>query len=152
MFDDFVLEPSRLNPNSILLNWKQLGSDYVLGPHQMSDGSLRAVALIAALLQPDDNLPDLLVLDEPELGLHPYAISILAGLIRAASSKTQVVVSTQSAALVDEFAAEEVIVVESENQQSRFRRLDPEMLKDWLSEYSLGELWEKNVIGGGPLS
>jgi predicted ATPase len=150
-FDDFALEPQRLNSNNILLNWRQQGSDYLLGPHQISDGTLRAIALITLLLQPEEDLPDLLIVDEPELGLHPYTLTIVAGLIRAASVKTQVIVTTQSTAFLDKFGLDEIIVVDSEQGASQFRRLNPEELKDWLEEYSVGELWEKNVIGGGPV-
>jgi predicted ATPase len=150
-FDDFALEPQRLNPNNILLNWRQQGSDYLFGPHQVSDGTLRAMALITLFLQPEEDLPDLLIVDEPELGLHPYALTIVAGLIRAASVQTQVIVTTQSTAFLDQFGVDEIIVVDSEQGASQFRRLDPEQLKDWLEEYSVGELWQKNVIGGGPM-
>lgn len=150
-FDDFVLEPKRLNPRNILLNWKQTGSDYLLGPHQISDGSLRSMALVTLLLQQGSDPPDLIVLDEPELGLHPHAASMIAGLIRAASVRSQVIVCTQSPTFVDEFLPEEVIVADTRDRESRFRRLDPESLKGWLEEYSLGELWQKNVIGGGPV-
>lgn len=150
-FDDFVLEPKRINPKNILLNWRQTGSDYILGPHQISDGSLRSMALVTLLLQSGSDLPDLIVLDEPELGLHPHAASMIAGLIRAASVKTQVVVCTQSPTFVDEFLPEEVIVAETRNRESQFHRLEPDSLQSWLEEYSLGELWQKNVIGGGPV-
>ena len=150
-FDEFVLEPKRLNPKNILLNWKQTGSDYILGPHQISDGSLRSMALVTLLLQSGSGLPDLIVLDEPELGLHPHAASMIAGLIRAASVRSQVVVCTQSPTFVDEFSPEEVIVAETRDRESQFRRLDPESLRSWLEDYSLGELWQKNVIGGGPV-
>jgi predicted ATPase len=150
-FDDFVLEPQRLNTNNILLNWRQEGSDYLLGPHQFSDGTLRAIALVTLFLQPEDDLPDLLIVDEPELGLHPLALTLVAGLIRAASVKVQVIVTTQSAAFLDQFSVDEVIVVDSAQGASQFRRLGPDELAEWLEEYSVGELWQKNVIGGGPM-
>jgi predicted ATPase len=150
-FDDFVLGPQRFNPNNILLNWRQSGSEYLLGPHQISDGTLRAMALITLFLQPSEDLPDLLIVDEPELGLHPHAITLIAGLIRAASVKTQVLATTQSPAFLDQFNLDEIIVVDSEQGVSQFRRLDEDRLKDWLEEYSIGELWQKNVIGGGPM-
>ena len=150
MFDDFVLEPQRLNPKNILLNWKQTGSEYLFGPHQLSDGTLRAMALITLFLQPQEDLPDVIILDEPELGLHPHAIEIITGLIRAASLKTQVILTTQSTTFLDHFEPEEIIVVDFEAGHSVFRRLEPEELKDWLEDYSVSELWEKNVLGGGP--
>lgn len=150
-FADFVLEPKRLNLRNILLNWTQTGSDYILGPHQISDGSLRAMALATLLLQPESDLPDLIILDEPELGLHPHATSMIAGLIRAASVETQVIVCTQSPTFLDEFLPEEVIVTETRDRQTQFRRLDTSSLQDWLEDYSLGQLWQKNVTGGGPV-
>ena len=151
IFDDFLLEPQRLNPRNIILNWRQKGSEYVFGPHQLSDGTLRAMALITLFLQPAEDLPPLIVVDEPELGLHPHAIEIIAGLIRAASLETQVILTTQSSTFLDHFDPEEVIVVDSRDGRSLFRRLNIKELKYWLKDYSVGQLWEKNVFGGGPL-
>ena len=151
-FDDFDLAPDRLNPSEILLNWRMRGrADYLLGPHQMSDGTLRAAAILTLLLQPKSDLPGVIILDEPELGLHPQALEMVAGLLRSASAKSQVIVATQSQTFVDWFEPEEIITVESHEGQSRFRRLDAEHLKDWLEDYSIGELWQRNVLGGGPL-
>jgi predicted ATPase len=152
MFDDFVLEPQRLNPKYILLRWKQRDGEYIFGPHQISDGSLRAMALIALFLQPIGDLPAAIILDEPELGLHPHAIEIIAGLIRAASLKAQVILTTQSTTFLDHFKLEEIIVVDDERGHSVFRRLEVDQFKDWLEDYSVSQLWEKNVLGGGPLS
>ena len=151
VFDDFVLEPQRLNPKNILLNWKQNDSEYLFGPHLLSDGTLRAMALIALFLQPEEDLPDLILVDEPELGLHPHAIEIIAGLIRSVSLKTQVILTTQSITFLNHFEPGEIIIVDLEAGQSVFRRLQADELKDWLADYSVGELWEKNVLGGGPL-
>ncbi|HEX5416856.1 MAG TPA: AAA family ATPase [Chloroflexota bacterium] len=146
-FSDFVLEPIL---GSVILQWQERGSDVVFGAHQASDGMLRAMALVSLLLQPEDNLPSVVILDEPELGLHPYAINILAGLLQSVSTHTQVIVATQSMNLIDYFTPEEIVVVDRVDRESKFRRLDPEPLDDWLDEYSLGELWEKNVLGGRP--
>lgn len=146
-FADFVLEPEG---DSILLRWRELGNDMVLGPHQASDGMLRAMALVTLLLQPKDELPAIIIVDEPELGLHPRAISILAGLFLGASTDTQVIVATQSPVLLDHFEPEQVIVAEREGAESVFRRLDRERLDAWLEEYTLSELWDKNVLGGRP--
>ncbi|MGA2034481.1 MAG: AAA family ATPase [Thermoguttaceae bacterium] len=150
-FDDFVLEPRELNPRNILLNWRQLGQDYLFGPHQLSDGALRAIALITLFQQPEDELPNLIVVDEPELGLHPHAMLIISGLMRAASSHTQVLLATQSPTFLDNFNPDEVIVAEEKEQASHYRRVTPDELREWLQEYSLGELWQKNVLGGGPM-
>ena len=146
-FSDFELEP---HYNSLLLNWRERNSDQVFGVSQASDGMLRVIALIALLLQPEQDLPDVLILDEPELGLHPYAINIVGGLIRAVSTKIQVIVATQSMPLVDCFEPEDIVIVEREDRCSAFRRLDDEALGEWLDDYSLSELWEKNVLGGRP--
>jgi predicted ATPase len=108
------------------------------------------IALTTLLLQPEADLPPLIVLDEPELGLHPAAIGILAGLLKQAAVHAQVLVATQSATLLDHFDAEDVIVVDAKDGVSTFRRLDPEPNREWIAEYGLSDLWERNVIGGGP--
>ncbi len=149
-FDGFVLEPLEPNKTDVLLNWRDQFSDRIFGPHQLPDGALRAMALITLLLQPEEDLPSLIVIDEPELGLHPAAIVALAGLLKAVSRHSQVIIATQSVTLLEEFDAGDVIVVDREDGRSTFTRLDPERLKEWLEEYTLGELWQKNSIGGGP--
>ena len=149
-FSDFVLEPQY---NRLLLNWRERNSDQVFSVSQASDGMLRVLSLVTLLLQPEQDLPDVLILDEPELGLHPYAINIVGGLISAASTKVQVIVATQSTALVDCFEPEDIVIVEREGRRSTFRQLNAEDLKEWLEgfeDYSLSELWEKNVLGGRP--
>lgn len=149
-FGDFNLGPDEINNNIILLNWKEKGSDYSFGPHQLSDGLLRFMALTTLLLQPIDFLPSLIIIDEPELGLHPYAINILGSLIRKASNYCQIVLATQSEALVDQFEADNIIVVTREEGTSNFKRLEQEELTEWLDDYKLSELWDKNIIGGRP--
>jgi predicted ATPase len=150
-FSDFVLEPRSVNEKDIILNWQNTHSDYLFGPHQLPDGGLRAIALVTLLLQPTGNLPSLIVVDEPELGLHPNAISVVAALLKQASLHCQIIIATQSPTLLDEFDPEDVIVVDREPDKSVFVRHDPEKLRDWLKDYSLGELWQKNVLGGGPM-
>jgi predicted ATPase len=148
-FGDFDLTLLRDSEDYVRLNWKDsAGSDYLFGPDQISDGSLRFMALATLLLQPQDLLPKFIVLDEPELGLHPVAIAELAGMIRAASQKTQILAATQSTRLVDEFLPEDLMIVEwdEEKKCSVFKRLDSKRLKDWIERYSLSELWEKNVF------
>ena len=134
----------------MLLAWRERDSDQVFDASQASDGMLRVIALVALLLQSEDTLPDVLILDEPELGLHPYAITVVGGLIGAVSKSIQVIVATQSTALVDCFEPEDIVVVEREGRKSVFRHLDSEKLREWLDDYSLSELWEKNVLGGQP--
>ncbi len=147
VFSDFELEPDYGN---LMLQWRERDTDEVFSASQASDGFLRIVALITLLLQPPNDLPDVLVLDEPELGLHPSAISIIGELTAAAATKIQVIAATQSVPLVDCFGPEDIVVVERPDRASTFRRLDPAALEEWLATYSLSELWEKNVIGGRP--
>ncbi len=149
-FDDFSLEPEGSNKNDIILNWRDKGSDQVFGPHQLSDGTLRAVCLVALLMQPEKELPELIIVDEPELGLHPYALDVVASLFQKASHHKQVLISTQSTSFLDNFDPEDVIVVDREGKESKFSRPGAALLDAWLDEYTLGEAWEKNVIGGGP--
>ena len=149
-FDDFVLEPAGPNQKDIILNWKDRGSDQVFGPHQLSDGTLRAICLVTLLMQPEDELPELIIVDEPELGLHPYALDVIASLFKKVSHSTQALIGTQSSSFLDQFDPEDIITVNREGNESRFTRPDTEKLEAWLDEYSLGEVWEKNVIGGGP--
>ncbi|HTU93344.1 MAG TPA: AAA family ATPase [Gemmataceae bacterium] len=150
-FDDFVLEPPGTGTSSdVILEWRDKGSDQVFGPHQLSDGTLRAMCLVTLLMQPEDELPNLIIVDEPELGLHPYALNIIASLFKKASHYTQVLISTQSRSFLDNFDPEDVIVVNREGKESQFTRPDAAKLETWLDDYSLGEVWEKNVIGGGP--
>lgn len=147
-FDDFILRPLKSNENYINLDWNEKGSDMIFDVNQLSDGTLRMMALITLLLQPE--LPHLMIIDEPELGLHPYAINILASLLKGASVRTQLIVSTQSVSLVNNFEPEDLIIVNRMEGQSTFKRVDKSKLEEWLDEYTLGELWEKNVIGGRP--
>ena len=149
-FDDFVLKPIQLSSGEeqIRLLWKQSDSDYPLWPSQLSDGSIRFICLVTALLQPEP--PSTIIIDEPELGLHPYAITLLGALLRSASKRMQVIVSTQSVPLLNEFELSDLIVVEREDGNSIFKRLDAEKFETWLEDYSVGELWEKNIIGGRP--
>jgi predicted ATPase len=148
MFKDFVLKPNPFNEGTIRVEWIDKYSDYVFLGSDLSDGSLRFICMAAMLLQP--NCPDLILLDEPELGLHPSAVTILAGLLRKAAHFSQLIISTQSSDLVSEFEAENIIVVENEARYSTLKRLDIPKLSYWLGEYSLGEIWDKNIIGGQP--
>jgi len=151
-FGNFDLETIAENDLYVRLNWKDISNDLLFGPHQISDGSLRFMALASLLLQPPTILPETIVLDEPELGLHPAAIAELAGMIRTASKNARIVVATQSTRLLDEFNVGEIVVVERDEIRncSVFKRLNETELEDWLSRYSLSELWEKNVLGGLP--
>lgn len=149
-FDDFALEPRLLDEKQIRLEWSHHGTDSYFDVSTFSDGTLRFIALTVLLLQPKKLKPSIILLDEPELGLHPSAITVLGALVRQASQHVQVIISTQSPMLLDMFDPEEVIVVQQEDSGSTFGRLDEDDLGDWLEDYSLGELWEKNEIGGRP--
>ncbi|GAB2597893.1 AAA family ATPase [Spirosoma areae] len=145
-FERFDLQP---NGNFIRLNWRQKNTDIYLDASDLSDGTIRFIALCTLLLQPQ--LPETILIDEPELGLHPYAITILAELIQGvAHQKKQLIMSTQSVNLIDKFSPDDIIVVDNVANESRFRRLDEQSLEAWLEEYSIGELWNKNVLGGNP--
>ncbi|MCP4022164.1 MAG: AAA family ATPase [Desulfobacteraceae bacterium] len=147
-FDRFSLEPSQLNQERIRLEWKEKGSDDYFNAAMLSDGTLRFMCLAALLLQPV--LPPVIILDEPELGLHPYGISVLAGLLQAASQCAQVMVATQSVTLVNQFGPGDIIVVDRDKRESLFRRPGRSDLETWLDDYGMGDLWEKNVLGGRP--
>lgn len=152
-FSDFILEPQALNEDYIKLQWKSTdGVEYPFGPEQFSDGSIRFIALATLFLQPPELLPSVIIIDEPELGLHPLAIDILASMIKTSALHSQIIVATQSARLIDSFEPSNIIVAEYDksNKCSSFKHLDEEELKDWLEDYSVSELWEKNVLGGQP--
>lgn len=149
-FGDFQLRRNPLNMDIIELEWVEQGQDLPFKAHALSDGTLRFMCLATLFLQPAEHRPAAIIVDEPELGLHPYAITVLASLMKSVARETQVIVSTQSVELVNELDAEDLIVVDREQGRSTFRRLDDRSLGTWLQEYSLGELWKKNVIGGRP--
>ncbi|HMQ61877.1 MAG TPA: AAA family ATPase [Flavilitoribacter sp.] len=147
-FEKFDLRPRALQPDQIKLEWKEKGSDMYLDAHNLSDGTLRFIALTTLLMQPEP--PETIIIDEPELGLHPVAINKLAGLLYKASHQCQVIVGTQSVGLVNNFSPDCIITVDRKDEQSVFERLHEEKLHNWLEDFSLGELWNKKVIGGQP--
>lgn len=147
-FDRFILEPDALNEERIRLQWREVGSDKTFNANHLSDGTLRMICLTTLLLQP--NAPDTIIIDEPELGLHPYAISVLASLMKSFAVDKQLIVSTQSVTLINHFEPKDIIVTDKENGASVLRRLEAHELDDWKDSYSLGEIWEKNIIGGRP--
>ena len=150
-FVDFDLEPDRLNPDQIRLRWKHVGGDDYFDVSSLSDGTLRFIALATLFLQPAEYRPAMVIVDEPELGLHPYAITVLGALIRQASVETRVVVATQSSLLVDQFEPTDILVADRNEGATEFRRLEVSELAVWLEDYSLGQLWEKNFLGGRPV-
>jgi predicted ATPase len=149
-FRDFHLRPTVDNKEKIQLEWTEAGQDIPFSASALSDGTLRFICLTTVLLQPEEFMPAAILIDEPELGLHPFAIAILAALMRSAAEQHQLIVSTQSVELVNEFEADDLIVVDKQGGTSTFKRPDAQALSEWLTEYSLGELWKKNVLGGRP--
>lgn len=148
-FRDFVLKPEAKKDGTynILLQWRNQFDFEPFAADQLSDGSLRFICMVTALKQPDP--PRTIIFDEPELGLHPYALTLLGSLLDSASMDMQIIVATQSVSLVNEFSIDDLLVVELENGVSSFRRLDESQFNVWLEDYSVGELWDKNVLGGG---
>lgn len=149
-FDDFVLKPRNLESDTIRLEWKHIGSDKYFDVSAFSDGTLRFVALATLFLQPLHLRPSVIIVDEPELGLHPFAISKLAAMVKSASNQTQIILSTQSALLLDEFEPNDVLVADRVDGGTTLQRLKSDDWDKWLEEYSLGQLWEKGEFGGRP--
>ncbi len=150
-FKDFVYRKNQNLGDSMDLEWEAWGDpDTAFGPRQLSDGTLRFICLATLLNQPENLRPNLILIDEPELGLHPFALTLLAEMIQQAAGLQQVIISTQSAELVSHFEPEDIVVVDRKNKESVFRRLNSEPLASWLEDYTLGDLWKMNVLGGRP--
>jgi len=147
-FGDFIYRDGIEN---IQLEWYEQGDpDTPFKAHMLSDGTLRFVCLATLLLQPFELMSDTILIDEPELGLHPYAINILSELIKRVSEQKQLIISSQSVELINCFEPEDIIVTDRDNGATTFKRLNTENLEVWLDEYSLGDLWKQNIIGGRP--
>lgn len=114
---------------------------------RLSDGTIRFIAILAQLLAPTP--PPLICMEEPELGLHPDAIALLAGLLQEASARTQLIVTTHSDALVSALTevADSVLVCEYRGG-TVLKRVESEKLRFWLDKYKLGEIWRIGEIGG----
>lgn len=149
-FADFAIDGFPEKQDTVYLFWKKQGSDYILTPNQLSDGTIRFIALATLLLAPRKIQPDVIVIDEPELGLHPLAIRILANMIKQAAENLQILVATQSPSFLDFFDANDVLVFEAPNEITTVKRLNQDEISAWAQEYTLSELWDKNVIGGQP--
>ena len=147
-FQDFRLRPDKRDPNLIRLRWKHRASEIEFDANSLSDGTVRFICLVTLLLQPD--LPSMIIIDEPELGLHPFALHLLGQLLKNASTKTQILISTQSVILINQFSYQDLIVVDQINNTTQFKRLNEEDVKAWLDDYQMGEMWDKNLIGGNP--
>lgn len=152
-FYDFFLEPQVLNPQWIKLQWREKGnSEYVFGPEHFSDGTLRFIALATLFLQPPELLPPIVFVDEPELGLHPQAVDVLASMVQRVAKHTQVILATQSPRLLDSFDYKDIIVAEKDRETgcTVLKRLNESDIAIWLEDYSISQIWEKNIIGGQP--
>ncbi len=149
-FDDFRLRPHPDNPDMMELEWLEFGNTVPFKAHVLSDGTLRFACLATLLLQPKTYRPAVVVIDEPELGLHPHAVHLLAGMLKSAATESQVIIATQSLELLNEFDAADVVVADRHQGSTVLHRLDEKELAGWLKDYSLGELWERNILGGGP--
>ena len=149
-FEDFDIRPFALDERILRLRWLHTSTDRSFDVSEFSDGTLRFIALATLLRQPAGLRPSTIILDEPELGLHPFAINVLASLIQSTSVQTQMIVSTQSAQLIDSFEPEDVLVADRVDGATQLTRLKSSELAEWLEDYSLGELWQKNQLGGRP--
>ncbi|MBB1139711.1 AAA family ATPase [Myroides sp. WP-1] len=145
-FSDFYLQPDE-NGN-LRLFWTSKYSSTIYSSRDLSDGTLRFIALTVLFMQP--NLPSTIIIDEPELGLHPFAIGKLSGMIKSVSKKeTKVILATQSTDLISYFEPEDIITVDQLEGESVFKRLDSENLKEWLDTYTIDDLWKRNIINAG---
>ena len=117
---------------------------------RLSDGTIRFITLLAILLKPGG--APLICLEEPELGLHPDAMTLIAELLVEASQQTQIIVTTQSDVLVSALSehAESVVVCDNLGGATRFRRLESDKLRFWMDKYQLGEIWRAGELGGNP--
>ena len=148
-FNDFILLPQEGNMEQIILKWQQKGTEDVFYASQLSDGTLRFICLAVLLLQPAELQPSTIIIDEPELGLHPYAITVFAEMVKQISGYKQIIISTQSVELLNEFDVKDIIVVDRGENGSEFKRLNEKELHIWLeNDYALGDLWQKNLLGG----
>ena len=147
VFDRFALEERH---DRVILRWKVKSSNKTYGAHLASDGSLRLFALVTLLNLPLDLLPRVILLDEPELGLHPAAISLVGGMIRSLASQRQIIVATQSSLLVDVFELDQLFVLDLDGDATTVQRMKSDDYHEWLGECSTGQLWEDNLLGGYP--
>ncbi len=152
-FHDFVLEESPRAKGKVVLRWKEKGNGVTYTARQISDGTLRFICLATLLIQPDvtSYVPRTVILDEPELGLHPFALHILAELIQKAAMEKQLLIATQSVSLINYFTPKDLLITErAADGDTEFKRLKDEDFSTWLEDYSLGQLWESNFFGGRP--
>ena len=146
VFERFAIQEEN---QYVILRWRARNSG-VMGAHLTSDGSLRFFALMTLLSLPSAQLPKVILLDEPELGLHPAAIALVAGMIRSLATERQVIIATQSPLLVDEFGLEDVRVLDLRDGETVAKAVNPDEYRVWLDDYGAGGLWMTNLLGGNP--
>lgn len=145
-FRSFALEPEA---GKVLLRWTGRQGDKVFGSHLTSDGSLRLFCLLTLLNLPPDRLPDVMFFDEPELGLHPHAITLVAEMFKRLSKIRQIFIATQSPYMVDCFELDNIIVAGANQGETVLRHLPRAEYQQWLDdEYTLSDIWLKQAIGG----
>jgi len=147
-FKDFILKPKKENEEHIILHWQKKDCDEIFNASQLSDGTLRFICLATLLLQPAELQPATIIIDEPELGLHPYAITILAEMVQKAADNKQIILATQSVELLNKFELKDIVVVDSGKEGSEIQRREQADFAEWLEDYKVGELWNKNILGG----
>lgn len=147
-FDKFILEPDLANKEVIYLKWVSKRFEHQMSVDDFSDGTLRYICYATLLQQPFELIPDTIIIDEPELGLHPQALEILASMLKTVANTKQVIVSTQSVEFINHFDIEDLIIVDRDKEDSEFRRVDYKQFEEWLEDYSVGDLWNKNLLGG----
>lgn len=144
-FNDFYLVP---NENGFIrLAWQDKYSSFVYGANDLSDGTIRYIALTVLFMQPV--LPKIIILDEPELGLHPVAIANLSDMILSIGDESQIILATQSVELINTFSQDDIITVDNINGESKFKRLNAVDLSNWINDYKIGVLWKNNIINDG---
>lgn len=150
-FHDFYLEPSGENGSkSVRLRWIHSNYDNPFSANTLSDGTARFICMAVLFLQPRELLPATIILDEPELGLHPAALVVLADIIKSTSNYTQVICSTQSVTFANQFEVKDFIVVDAKDGVSEFKKPEKAELFHWLDDFGMGDIWAKNLIGGRP--
>lgn len=146
---DFVLQPES---GKVLLRWRSRYSEKVFGSHLTSDGSLRLFCLITLLCLPEARLPDVLFFDEPELGLHPHAITLVSEMMKRVAMTRQVFIATQSPYMVDCFELDNIIVASAHRGATTLKNLSVDEYKQWLDDdYLISDIWLKTPIGEVPL-
>ena len=150
-FSSFSLRPDPLKEDQIYLEWKEKNSDYTFAAYQLPDGLLRFMCLATLLLQPKEMMPPFILIDEPELGLHPFAITLLSEMLKGASINSQILITTQSVMLLDQVDLSDIRIVDRTSGSTKIVVPNEEELKEWLEDYSVGELWQKNLLGGLPI-